>query len=113
MVCYEKVMVVRVWEKEKEKKINSYIKIYWFIVYSLFLGFIMYGDINRDGKVDEIDKLGRENWFLLEGVLMLFNNDDDNGDLILDWWDGDVNGENDVVDLVIVNIWLVENYRDV
>lgn len=112
VACYEKVMAVRVWEKEKENKTNSHTKTYRPIAYSLSPGFTMYGDTNRDGKVDETDKSGRENWSLSEGALMLFNNDDDNGDLIPDWRDGDVNGENDVADLAIVNIRLAENYRD-
>ena len=43
---------------------------------------------------------------------MLFNNDDDNGDLIPDWRDGDVNGESDAADLAIVNIQLADNYMD-
>ena len=107
VACYEKVMIAA-----REQKTESNANTAPPIAYSLSPGFTIYGDTNRDGKVDRTDKSGRDKWSLSEGALMLFNNDDDNGDLIPDWENGDVDGESDAADLAIVNLQLAENYRD-
>ncbi|WP_426546791.1 protein-arginine deiminase domain-containing protein [Dapis sp. BLCC M126] len=112
VACYEKVIAARKWAENTENNTNTQTTNSSPIAYSLSPGFTIYGDTNRDGEVDEADKSGREKWSLSEGALMLFNNDDDNGDLIPDWRDRDVNGESDTEDLAIVNIQLAESYRD-
>ncbi|MGK7922155.1 MAG: protein-arginine deiminase domain-containing protein [Trichodesmium sp.] len=116
VASYEKVMAARAWEPNIDKNLDSYTNSKTInsppIAYSLSPGFTMYGDTNRDGQLDHSDKSDREKWSLSEGALMLFNNDDDNGDLIPDWRDEKVNGETDEADLAIVNIQLAENYRD-
>lgn len=73
-------------------------------------GFTMYGDTNRDGLVNEADKSGKTKWSLNRGPLMLFNNDDDDGDRIPDWQDGQVNGKEDEADLAIVNLNIAPEY---
>ncbi len=73
-------------------------------------GFTIYGDTNRDGLVNEEDKNGKTQWSLNRGPLMLFNNDDDDGDRIPDWQDGQVNGKEDEADLAIVNLNISPDY---
>lgn len=73
-------------------------------------GFTIYGDTNRDGATNQEDKAGKTKWSLGEGPLMLFNNDDDDGDRIPDWQDGQVNGTEDEADLAIVNLNIAPEY---
>lgn len=110
VASYEKVMATRAWEQNTPNNPNTTTNSPA-IAYSLSPGFTMYGDTNRDGILEEADKSGRERWSLSEGALMLFNNDDDNDDLIPDWRDRGVNGEKDEADLAIVNLELSENYQ--
>lgn len=112
VACYEKVIAARAWEEDTENQINNNTETHSPIAYSLSPGFTIYGDTNRDGKLDETDKSDREKWSLSTGALMLFNNDDDNNDFIPDWEDQYVNGESDVADLAMINIQLAETYRD-
>ncbi|MDJ0557340.1 MAG: protein-arginine deiminase domain-containing protein [Microcoleaceae cyanobacterium MO_207.B10] len=113
VASYEKIISKRAWTENIEynsntnKTINSPP-----IAYSLSPGFTMYGDTNRDGVLEAADKSGRETWSLSEGALMLFNNDDDNRDLIPDWRDQEVNGDQDEADLAIVNLEISESYKN-
>jgi protein-arginine deiminase len=70
--------------------------------------FNLYGDTNRDGKVDETDFAGRASWTWQQGALILFNNDDDDGNNQPDWQDQIINGEKDVEDLAKIHLKLGE-----
>lgn len=77
-----------------------------------FPGFALYGDTNRDGVVDEGDKIRPNQWSLSAGPLVLFNNDDDDRDDLPDWQDRIVNGEYDETDLAQVHFQVSEDYKD-
>lgn len=77
-----------------------------------FPGFKLYGDTNRDGIVDEQDQQRPEQWSLSVGPLILFNNDDDDGDGLPDWRDKIVNGTEDEKDLAIVHFKVSPEYKD-
>ncbi|MGB3508350.1 MAG: protein-arginine deiminase domain-containing protein [Microcoleaceae cyanobacterium] len=112
VASYEKIMATQAWEKNTQDYANSNTTTNSrAIAYSLSPGFTMYGDTNRDGFLEAADKSGRDTWSLSEGALMLFNNDDDNTDLIPDWRDREVNGEKDEADLAVVNLEISENYQ--
>ncbi|MBD1940099.1 protein-arginine deiminase family protein [Microcoleus sp. FACHB-68] len=74
--------------------------------------FSVYGDTNRDGKVDESDFSSRQTWSWDAGALILFNNDDDDRKRSPDWQDNIVNGDNDVDDLAKVHLKLGEDFAD-
>ncbi|MGF1492486.1 MAG: protein-arginine deiminase family protein [Microcoleaceae cyanobacterium] len=75
-------------------------------------GFELYGDANRDGSVNQADQLQPQQWSLVQGPLMLFNNDDDNRDAVPDWQDQDVNGKSDSQDLAPIHFKLSDEYAD-
>ena len=77
----------------------------------LAVGFVFYGDTNRDGVADDRDYPGRQLWSLESGALMLFNNDDDDGDGVPDWEDNRVNGSEDAGDLAIVRLQTVAGFK--
>lgn len=74
-------------------------------------GFIFYGDTNRDGAIDAKDYKGRQVWTWQSGALMLFNNDDDDGDGELDALDRQVDGDADTADLAPIRLQLTEGFK--
>jgi protein-arginine deiminase len=75
-------------------------------------GFSFLGDTNRDSIIDRQDELGREQWSLSNGALILFNNNDDDRKGIADWQDRKVNGDRDVQDLAPVSLKLSEKFTN-
>ncbi|OCR00216.1 protein-arginine deiminase [Oscillatoriales cyanobacterium USR001] len=75
-------------------------------------GFSFLGDTNRDSIVDEQDELGREQWSLSNGALILFNNNDDDRKGIADWQDRKVNGDRDIQDLAPISLKLSEKFAN-
>jgi len=68
---------------------------------------LLYGDSNRDGKVDASDVAGRNQWsWRGPGAFFLANLDDDDGDGVADCADGRVNGTEDVADLAPLKVQL-------
>lgn len=76
-----------------------------------FPGFELYGDTNRDGIVDEQDQQRPEQWSLSVGPLILFNNNDNDGDGLPDWRDKIVNGVGDEKDLALVHFKVDQEYQ--
>lgn len=72
----------------------------------------IYGDTNRDGVVNEADLVGKNQWSLTQGTLMLFNNNDNDGDGVQDWQDQLVNGEQDALNLAQVHLDFAENLEN-
>ncbi len=68
---------------------------------------LIYGDSNRDGRVDEADIEGRDQWsWEGPGAFFLANVDDDNGDGLIDCADLQVNGSQDEADLARLKVRL-------
>ena len=68
---------------------------------------LIYGDSNRDGKVDEADIAGRDQWsWQGSGAFFLANLDDDDGDGVADCADLKVNGRDDEADLARLKVQL-------
>jgi hypothetical protein len=55
----------------------------------------LHADVDRNGQVNAADDAGRDQWTTSRGVVLAYNNDDDDGDLRLDCDDSIVNGPND------------------
>ena len=68
---------------------------------------LIFGDSNRDGKVDEADLEGRDQWsWDGPGAFFLPNLDDDDGDGIADGLDLRINGPEDAKDLARLKVRL-------
>lgn len=68
---------------------------------------LIYGDSNRDGKVDEADIERRDEWSAEgPGAYFLANLDDDDGDGVADCADLRVNGDEDAADLARLQVRL-------
>ena len=68
---------------------------------------LIFGDSNRDGKVDEADIAGRDQWsWEGPGAFFLANLDDDDGDGVVDSADLHINGCQDEADLARLKVRL-------
>ena len=68
---------------------------------------LIYGDSNRDGKVDEADIAGRDQWsWQGPGAFFLANFDDDDQDGVADCADRVINGSEDEADLAKLKVHL-------
>jgi len=68
---------------------------------------LLYGDSNRDGKVDDADLAGRNQWsWQGPGAFFLANLDDDDRDGVADCADTRVNGTEDAADLAPLKVRL-------
>ncbi|HIK27917.1 MAG: protein-arginine deiminase domain-containing protein [Oscillatoriaceae bacterium SKW80] len=72
--------------------------------------FILFGDTNRDGILDTKDYFKRHYWNWKKGAIILFNNDDDDGNKSLDWQDKLINGDKDIEDLAKLKFKVGSNF---
>ncbi|MGB6170153.1 MAG: protein-arginine deiminase family protein, partial [Geitlerinemataceae cyanobacterium] len=98
---------------DKKKEYKNYLAVVSdrLEIAQLETGFIFSGDTNRDGTVSDLDYKGRQVWSWKSGALMLFNNDDDDGNGSPDWEDGKVNGAADEADLAVVRLQVTSGFE--
>ncbi|MGB3560267.1 MAG: protein-arginine deiminase family protein [Geitlerinemataceae cyanobacterium] len=98
---------------DKKKEYKNYLAVVSdrLEIAQLATGFIFSGDTNRDGTVSDLDYKGRQVWSWKSGALMLFNNDDDDGNGSPDWEDGKVNGAADEADLAVVRLQVTSGFE--
>ncbi|HIK52213.1 MAG TPA: protein-arginine deiminase [Oscillatoriales cyanobacterium M59_W2019_021] len=97
---------------EKKKEYKNYLAVVSdrLEIAQLATGFIFSGDTDRDGTVSDRDYKGRQVWSWQSGALMLFNNDDDDGNGTPDWEDNKVNGTADEEDLAIARVRVTSGF---
>ena len=61
-------------------------------------------DTNRDGKIDDLDEIGKGIWTNEYGAIILFNGDDSDGSKMPDYMDNHINGEDDLKDIGVVRV---------
>jgi protein-arginine deiminase len=97
---------------DKKKEYKNYLAVVSdrLEIAQLSTGFIFAGDTNRDGTVSDLDYKGRQVWSWKSGSLMLFNNDDDDGNGSPDSEDSKVNGAADEEDLAVVRLRVTSGF---
>jgi len=73
--------------------------------------FLFVGDTNRDGKINEQDDAGKEQWSLSKGALILFNDRNNDRGKIPTWKQTKVSDPRRAAMLSQVNLTLSENFK--
>ena len=73
--------------------------------------FLFVGDTNRDGKINEQDEAGKEQWSLSKGALILFNDRNNDRAKIPTWQQTKVIAPRRAAMLSQVNLTLSENFK--
>jgi len=72
-------------------------------------GVVIFGDANRNGRIDDSDLLGHEQWNWKSGSLFLANVDDDDRNGVEDFKDDVINGTADLNDIAKIRIVLSDS----